>query len=200
MMQADCHSRLGRRARRSVASAGLRVPALLLLLLHAAGCGYQSIPAAVATTRWCVLAAPGRIPDATAVAAALDGARSELARYGALGDANQQPCLHVELTRVRERPTGVVASPGAAGLAARGTVIEVTGRATVPTAPEAPPERDTGDLSREARLSQKPSVSADMYRFQQGTRAAARAVGIAMARAALGLPTPRDQPATNWAD
>lgn len=163
-----------------------------LALLPLGACGYRSLNAEAAGEQLCVLAAPAKVPDAGAVQSALDGARQELARHGALGDAGSHPCLVLELLRVDEAPAGIVEGGLAASPRARGTALAVVGRAWVESAPGAPLSRDTGDLRRVARLETTTGLP-EGTRHDRGLEAAAQQLGSDLARRVLGHPTPSDE-------
>jgi hypothetical protein len=133
------------------------------------------------------------VPDLGAVQGALDGARQELARHGALGESGDYPCLVVELLRVDEAPAGIVANPIDVSQQpeARGTAVAVVGRAWVQREPAGAPSRDTGDLRRAAR-QEVTSGLAEGTRHDRGLEAAAQQLGRDLARRVLGLPTPSD--------
>lgn len=152
----------------------------------AAGCGYSPLHSALENTRWCARAGTSLVPDADAVTAALEGARAELARHGALASNGEYPCLHVELTRVREAPRGIQAVQGQP--VARGISVEATGRAWLQNAPEDKPAFETGELSRIGRAA---AGDAALENDRPARLQASRNLGIALARSALGLPTPK---------
>lgn len=157
--------------------------------LFAPACGYSSVHTALENTRWCSMAGTSLVPDADAVTAVLEGARAELARHGALANNGEYPCLRVELTRLREAPRGIQAVDGQP--VARGLSVEATGRAWLQDAPDAAPSHETGELARIGRAAAGSSA-------QPNDRAArvqaSRNLGIALARSALGLPTPKQEP------
>jgi hypothetical protein len=152
-----------------------------------AGCGYHAVYAEGARKALCVEAAPPRVPDFGAVQAALDGARGELSRLGALGSG--YPCLKVELLRVEEKATGLHAQGGQPRAA--GVAVAVTGRGWVERdRGEGRLSRDTGDVRRVARVEAVPELGADAVRHRRAVRAAAEAVGRALAQHVMGLPVP----------
>jgi len=138
----------------------------------------------------CVRAAPPRVPDFAAVHAALDGARAELSRAGALGPEGRFPCVVLELLRVEESSSGVLALGDVPR--ARGSSFAVTGRAWVQTSRGAPFSRDTGDVRRSVRLEAGATVGADAARQRRALSAAADALGRALVQRVLGLPVPSD--------
>lgn len=162
-------------------------------LLTASGCGYRSLAAPSAGERLCVLAAPPKVPDFGAVQATLDGAREELARRAALRDSGY-PCLVIEVLRVDEVASGIVASDtaGAERPRARGTGVAVVGRAWVQDNADAPLSRDTGDVRRAAR-SETTAPPLEGTRHDRELARAGAELGRDLARRVLGLPTPSDE-------
>jgi hypothetical protein len=168
------------------------VKRLGVVCLVLAGCGYQPIYAAASTESVCVRAAPSRVAELASVAAVLEGARRELARAGALSADERGPCLVVELLRVEENPSGIVA--GRAGdreqPRARGNVVTATGRAWIERESGGPASRDTGDMARSSRAAGAGVISNEPSHYRSLVRAAAEDLGSALAQRALGLPTP----------
>lgn len=152
------------------------------------GCGYRAVYSEGTATPLCVVAASPRVPDFSAVQAALDGARAELARSGSLSPSGHYPCLVVEVLRVEERSTGVLAVEETPR--ARGSAVVVTGRGGIQAEPGAPLSRDTGDLRRGVALEAGTTLGAEAARHRAATEAAAHALGRDLARRALGLPVP----------
>lgn len=165
------------------------LPVLLLGLLGVGGCGYRSTQRALSDTRWCVRAARGAIPDADVVAAALAGARSELAHNGALSGNEELPCLEIELTRIDEHAVGLLADSGRPG--ARGSAVRVTGRAALRAAPEGPPSLEVAALTRTV-LSGAAASPRGLSDYSAAAQAAGQQLGQALVRSALGLPTATD--------
>lgn len=161
----------------------------LALALFSAACGYSPAHSALENTRWCALAGTSLVPDADAVTAALEGARAELARHGALASNGEYPCLHVELTRVREAPRGIQAAQGQP--VARGISVEATGRAWLQNTPDAQPVFETGELSRIGRAAAGDTA---LDNDRPARLQASRNLGVALVRSALGLPTPKREP------
>lgn len=160
-----------------------------------AACGYHSVAETPASERLCVRAAPSKVPYPAAPAAALDGARRELGRYGALRDSNDYPCLLIELLRVDETAVGATAelTPSGEQPRARGASVGVLARGWVATGPEGAVSRDTGDMRRTVELEVASGV-ADSTRHDRAVVAAAERVGRDIARVTLGLPAAADAP------
>jgi hypothetical protein len=156
--------------------------------------GVHSLAQTPAPERLCVLAAPSKVPYPTAPAAALDGARRELSRHGALRDSEEYPCLLVELLRVDEVAIGSTAeqTPSGEQPRARGSSVGVLGRGWVQVAPDAPVSRDTGDLRRTVELEVSGSL-AESTRHDRAVTAAAERVGRDIARTVLGFPVAADE-------
>jgi hypothetical protein len=139
-------------------------------------------------------AAPQRTPHLAAVEATVAGARSELSRAGVLAAGGGYPCLVVEVVRVDELPSGIVAEPPAgaseAEPVARGSRVSVTARGWVLDGPSAAPARDTGDIRRVEHFATALDPRAESQTFDSAVRAAAVRVGRAIARRVLGVPEP----------
>ncbi len=160
-----------------------------------AACGYRPVASAPAEQRLCVRADGARVAYPRAVEAALNGARQELARHGALDDTRSGPCLVVSLLRVDEGAIGIAGTEalGAEQPLARGTAVSVLGDGWVESQPGAPPESESGDVRRAVHVETTSGV-ADALRHDQAVAAAAEQVGAAIARSVLGLPVARDIP------
>jgi hypothetical protein len=168
-------------------------PACLVLACALLGsCGYQPIYGVDRARMWCVIAVAPKAADFAAVDAALQGARLELARGGALSRGTAHPCLNVELLRIDETATGIRAMASSAGEQplGRGSVVSVVGRAWVEEIQNGPVSRDTGDMTRSARGAAVPTEVVDAGRNRALILSAARSLGRALARRALGLPEP----------
>lgn len=155
------------------------------------GCGYRPAYGGGRTEQLGVAPGAVLIPDATAVQAALAGARSELARAGALGDAAAFPQLQLDVLRVDELSSGI--SAGAGAPVARGMGLAVVVRARLVRSPEAVPELDTGDIRRTAFVDGDPDLRADSALHDATLRSAAERAGRAAAHAILGAPEPGDE-------
>jgi hypothetical protein len=133
----------------------------------------------------------GRVVTASFEAAeqAAAGVRSELQPAGALGSG--YPKVIVEVLRIDERSIGVSSTTGDGPLA-RGTELVIVGRAHVVEHGDAPPSRDTGDLSRASQYASGSSPAADGAARSRAVRDAARSLGKALGRALLGLPEPAE--------
>lgn len=167
---------------------------LALAALTASGCGYRALASTDPSERLCVLAAPNKVPYAAAAASALDGARTELARHGALRESREYPCLVLELLRVDEVAVGATAQASASGEQprARGSGVAVLARGAVLASAEGPASRDTGDIRRSVGLEVSTGVP-DSARHDRAVSAAAHLAGQAIARAALGIPVAPDE-------
>jgi hypothetical protein len=167
---------------------------LALAVLTAGACGYRSLASTEPADRLCVLAAPGKVPYPSAAGAALDGARAELARHGALRESREYPCLVLEILRVDEVAVGATAQPTASGEQprARGTDVAVLARGWVLASVEGETSRDTGDVRRSVGVEVTSGVP-DSTRHDRAVTAAAHQTGQAIARSALGFPVPADE-------
>lgn len=166
--------------------------AAAVLSLCAVSCGYRPEQALSESAPLCVRAAPPKVPDASAIQAVLDGARDELARHDSLGSS--YPCLVIEVLRIDEAGTGVVAGSGNSEQPfARGVSLGVVARGWVEQSPNGAASRDTGDVRRVARAAAVPSGPSDTIRHGDELRAAGERVGHAVAARVLGLPEPADE-------
>ncbi len=118
-------------------------------------CGYHSVHSAPTASRLSVVAGIHSVPDVAAVQAVMVGARSELAKAGALQAGAAYPQLVIEILRVDEQALGIAATPRAGGDVplARGTSIAVVGRARLVESPGGVAARDSGDLRRVERFA-----------------------------------------------
>jgi hypothetical protein len=161
------------------------------LALLLACCGYQPIYAPSSAERLCVRAVEPKIADFRAVQAALNGARSELQRAGALDGSGAASCLVIELLSVAELPTGmhVERSGGREQPRARGTAVVVRGRGWIERS-NRDVSRDTGDMVRDSRGASASSLVLDTEHHRALAQSAAFDLGRAIAQRILGLPTP----------
>jgi hypothetical protein len=171
--------------------------ALGFLLAHS-GCGYHAVHGGGRTdgTGLAVVAAPGWAPGQELNVAAVTSAREELAGEAALG-TEAYPRLVVLIVRVDEGATGLssVAAPGAPDgrqPLARGSAVGVVGRGWVEASPGGARIWDSGDVRRVETYGARTRLG-DAVGFREASRAAARELGRALARRALGQPTPRNQ-------
>jgi hypothetical protein len=158
------------------------------------GCGYQlaQVPADPMGP-FVVVGEAVAVPAAGTVAGVEAGARAELSRSGQLGrcDPEAPGCtaLVVEVMRVDEGGTAPGVGPSGAPLD-RASEVVLVGRAYVRRAPGARGERDTGDVVvRETAGRIDDAAGAVMTREEILARAARR-LGEALVRRALGIPEP----------
>lgn len=158
-------------------------------------CGYHTVHGASSGSGLAVAAAPSMAPGQELSVAAVTAAREALASEGALSSGSY-PRLVIQLVRVDEGPLGIAAvrAPGEPdGLQpiARGSSVGVVGRGWVETAPGVH-EWDSGDVRRTAPFSAT-SELADAAAYREAARTAAKELGRALARRALGQPQPRTE-------
>jgi hypothetical protein len=174
----------------------------------AAGCGYAPAyggerPHQRLTV---VVSAPG-IPQAFVVHEVVAGARQELSRAGVLQPGSGYPRFVVQVLRVDEASSGIVAPDGqvsgrgaSPGLPdeetplARGSAVGVVARAWVEEGPSAARQRDSGDLRRVEWVSAGAVAADDAVRHDGALRLAGRRLGQALARRVLGDPEPAREP------
>jgi len=157
------------------------------------GCGYHPAYAGEAQVGLSITVASSRAPRHDALQALAAGARSELAKAGALQAGASYPRLVVQLLRVDELSAGVAVTPADEPLA-RGSSVGVVGRGWIEESKGGPPSRDTGDVRRAAHFASAETVANDALRYDDAVREAARAVGQAIARRVLGEPEPSVEP------
>ena len=170
--------------------------AVFLTAATLVACGYAPVYGGTRPEQRLTLrAAPQRTPHLVAVEGTVAGARSELSRAGVLAAGKDYPCLVVEVVRVDELPSGIVAEPPAAAASeaeptARGSRVSVTARGWVLDGPSASPARDTGDIRRVEHYATALDARTEAQTFDSAVRAAAVRVGQAIARRVLGVPEP----------
>lgn len=170
----------------------MRAVAALVSLLALAGCGYhlageQRDPLAP------IVVQGGRalVPQVEALAAAEDGARSELSRGGALAaGADGESALVVEILRIEEISEGIASAPSARGALplARGTRLAVSGRASLRRGGKV--ERETGDMRAADTFARDDEAARSLVQRREAIRRAARLLGERLARRLLGYPEP----------
>jgi hypothetical protein len=180
----ETHRLRGRNRLRAGALAG----ALFGCFVGVLGCGYRPVYGGAAPVKYEVV--KGRVATASfeAADAAAEGVRSELGAAAALGKGFPQ--VVVEIVRIDERSIGVRSMSNTP--LARGSEIVVVGRALVLERADAPPSRDTGDMSRAAQFASGTTPSADAAARSRAVRDAALSLGKALGRVVLGLPEPAE--------
>jgi hypothetical protein len=178
-------------------------PSLLCAALVA--CGYRPLYGGEAPLQLHVRLVRTLIPDAVASDEVASGVREELARGGALKPGDGYPCVEIEVLREGESSEDIAAEPN--GPIARGTGAAIVARAWIVRAQGAEREGDTGDLRSEVVIASEaaalnasaPGASADevaarsnAFHFTDALRAAARRLGIQLARKVSGLPAASD--------
>jgi hypothetical protein len=178
---------------------------VLLAGVASSSCGYGAVYGGRGSERLHVKLVRTLVPDVIASDEVAAGARDELALGGALEAGDGFPRLEIEVLREDEASEGIAygasASSGSGGggtpaPVARATDVGLVARAWVVSAPGSAPEDDTGDMRTEevlavdgtpGALSEK-AVTADMFHFADGLRAAARRLGHKLASRVLGEP------------
>ena len=168
---------------------------VLLKISVLVGCGYEpAYGGADEAERLRVAAAQPKVARMDAVQAALDGARAELGRSGALAAGSGYPRMVVEVLRVDEKSGGIAATEPAGGgplmPLARGSSVGVLGRAWVEEVRDGPPLRDTGDMRRVEHYASEQEPRLEVVRHDEAVRSAARQLGRALARRVLGQAEP----------
>jgi hypothetical protein len=176
------------------------------------GCGYRPLYAAEpaqGSARLCVVGASPLVADAAVVAEVEAGVRLGLARAGVLRAGGGYPRVVVEVLRLDETSEGIAAVPGGAlgpaagGLPlspggplaplARATAVGVLARAWIEQSPEAPRERETGDMRTADVQRAEADPRLEALRQDDAVRAAARRLGERLARRILGEPETGDE-------
>jgi len=159
-------------------------------------CGYRPVYSPDAP-RLRVKLVRSLVADAVASDEVAAGAREELARAGMLEAGEGWPRVEVEVLRADEASEGIAAR--ANGPIARATNVALVARAWIATAPDAPPQSDTGDVRAEETVSADrdgatgsldPRASA--FHHADALRAAARRLGRQLARRVAGFPASSD--------
>ena len=132
------------------------------------------------------------IPEPMAVQAAASGARSELASAGLLASGAQFPRLVVDVLRVDELSRGIHVQDGQPRAGGMSIALTVRGRIFAGENQEA--RLDSGDLRRSVQVSGDSDPRADSAAYDAALRTAAEHAGRAVARIALGIPEPNDDP------
>jgi len=155
-------------------------------------CGYRSVYGQPGSQRLSVQIGQVLIPEFVAAQATASGARSELAAAGALVSGAPFPRLVVDVLRVDELSRGIhveAGQPRAAGMS-----IAVTARGRGFQGENQEPSLDTGDLRRSVQVSGDSNPRVDSAAYDAALRSAAERCGRAVARFALGIPEPSDEP------
>jgi hypothetical protein len=158
----------------------------------AAGCGYRSLYGQSGAEPLSVQVGQVLIPEPLAAQAAASGVRSELASAGKLASGTQFPRLVLDVLRVDELSRGIHVQDGQPHAAGMSIALTVRGR--VFQAENEEPRLDTGDLRRSVQLSGDSDPRADSAAYDAALRSAAEHAGRAVARIALGIPEPNDEP------
>jgi len=155
-------------------------------------CGYRSVYGQAGSERLSVQVGQVLIPEPVAAQAAASGARSELAAAGALISGAQFPRLVVDVLRLDELSRGIHVEAGQPR--ASGMSIAVTVRGRVFQAENQEPSLDTGDVRRSVQVSGDSNPRVDSAVYDTALRSAAEQGGRAVARLALGIPEPNEEP------
>jgi hypothetical protein len=174
-----------------------------LLCAAVVSCGYRPLYGGEAPLQLHVRLVRTLIPDAVASDEVASGVREELARDGALRAGDGYPRVEIEVLRESESSEDIAAEPN--GPIARGTGVALVARAWIVRAEGAAPEGDTGDLRSEVVIatdlpaagtttsaSAQAAARSNAFHFTDALRAAARRLGIQLARKVSGLPAASD--------
>jgi hypothetical protein len=166
--------------------------AALMLMPGLAACGYRPLyGGAAAGEKFAVVLASSKIPDAIAADEVLAGVRDELARRGALASGNGFPRCEVEVVRADEDSDAMAAMPNADGRAlpmSRATRVSLVARGWVVWSPQAPIDRDTGDMRAFETVATSANARSAVFQHDDALRAAGRRVGRILGARILGLP------------
>lgn len=164
---------------------------VIALTLLVSSCGYRPVLGSTPPSeRLSVVAAPGRVPNAEALAGVLSALKEELRAAGALKAGTGYPRLVVEVMRVSETAGGLTSASGSRPIA-RSVAIAVTARAWVKEGEGA--ERtalDTGDIRRTSQIAPADQAAVDAEGYLEAAFEAGRRTGVALARRVLGVPEP----------
>ncbi|MGA2449377.1 MAG: hypothetical protein ABTD50_11905 [Polyangiaceae bacterium] len=172
---------------RAEASMGLVVVGAALSV----SCGYRALRAQAPAEALHVAVVRGIESDALAADEVASGVRDELARAAALLPGDGWPRVEIEVLRAGEASEGIVAAGDSPR--ARGLGISMVARAWLARAPDAPPERDSGDVRAEVTIAVDALDGTVDARWAAARRAAAlrataRRMGRQLARHIEGLP------------
>ena len=156
------------------------------------GCGYHPAYGQSGNERLSVQVGQVLIPEPLAAQAAASGVRSELAAAGLLANGTQFPRLVLDVLRVDELSRGIHVESGQPRAAGMSIALTVRGRIFQAENQEA--RLDTGDLRRSVQLTGDSDPRADSAAYDVALRSAAEHAGRAVARIALGIPEPNDDP------
>lgn len=156
------------------------------------GCGYQSVYGRAGSEHLSVQVGQVLIPEPLAAQAAASGVRSELAAAGLLANGTQFPRLVLDVLRVDELSRGIHVQSGQPHAAGMSIALTVRGRVFQAENQEA--RLDTGDIRRSVQLTGDADPRADSAAYDVALRSAAERAGRAVARSALGIPEPNDDP------
>jgi hypothetical protein len=169
---------------------------LLAGYLSASGCGYHAAHGGEASGRLHVGLARSLVADAVAANEVVSGVREALAREGALAGGEGWPRVEVEVLRTGEASEGIVVGGTALAPApqARGIAVSIAARAWIAASPDAPPERDTGDVTSEDVIAVDAAggtldLRSAAFHRADAVRAAARRLGERLGQRVIGLPT-----------
>lgn len=169
-----------------------------VLLLWSGACGYRAVYSGEEPAeRLSVVSGKHQVAELEAIEGVLGGVRAELSKNGALGSGTTLPRAVVEVLRVDELPSGIVAPDPPGGSRrpiARGMLLGVTARAWVEEGPSGSPVVDTGDVRRVAAAQSSETLKVDSAVRRSAIRAAAREVGESLARRLLGEAEPAVEP------
>lgn len=156
------------------------------------GCGYHSVYGQPSAERLYVQVGQVLIPEPIAAQAAASGVRSELAAAGLLANSGQFPKLVLDVLRVDELSRGIHVQAGQPRAAGTSIALTVRGRVFQTDNQEA--RLDTGDVRRSVQVSGDSDARANSAACDVALRSAAEQAGRAVARMALGIPEPNDDP------
>ena len=156
------------------------------------GCGYHPVFSQASSAPLSVQVGQVMIPEPLAVQAAASGVRAELAAAGLLANGSQFPRLVLDVLRVDELSRGIYVQAGQPRAAGMSIALTVRGRVFQAENQEA--RLDTGDLRRSVQLTGDSDPRVDSAAYDVALRSAAEHAGRAVARIALGIPEPNDDP------
>jgi len=155
-------------------------------------CGYRPVYGQPVSERLSVQFGHVLIPEPLAAQAAASGVRSELAAAGLLAGGATFPRLVLDVLRVDELSRGIHVQDGQPR--ASGTIIALTVRGRIFQAENQEARLDTGDLRRSVQVTGDTDARADSAAYDAALRSAAERAGRAVARIAMGIPEPNDDP------
>ncbi len=158
--------------------------AIFALSLFLSACGYHAVSGRGGEAFHVALAKSGPVRSEVRREVEL-GIRDALVKEDALLVGDGYPALEYEVLDSLDAPTAIGAIGGTPS--AGGVRVRLRGRAWIRKSKDAEPERDTGDRSSESVVAAEGTALGANAELRGGELAAARTLGIELARSVLGV-------------